>query len=301
MKVRYWGVRGSIPMPGPTTVRHGGNTACVSVETADGSLLVLDGGTGLRSLGRALMTRPEFAAGRGTASLLFTHRHWDHIQGIPFFHPAYVEGNVFDLYAPSSDGSLAPPEDLISCQHNGVNFPVRYDAVRRAYRFHAVQENVPFETASTSVHPIRMNHPGVTFGYVITEVSSGVKLAYLCDTAPFEGPLLGLGMAAPADAGAAGRHYRGRLVQATDRADLMIYDTFFDGEAGYLERSGWGHSAPTHAMAIALDAGARRLHLFHFAPDLDDDAVARMVNQARAAADSRLQVDASAEGMEVVL
>ncbi|HKY33558.1 MAG TPA: MBL fold metallo-hydrolase [Candidatus Polarisedimenticolia bacterium] len=304
MKVRYWGVRGSIPVPGPSTLARGGNTPCVSIELSDGSLLVLDGGTGLRALGKHLMSRADMASGRGRATLLFTHRHWDHIQGLPFFEPAYVPGNRFDVHSPDWDDPATPLDDnVVSLQHNVVNFPVPYAQIRSAYRFYHTREEVPFEAGTARVHPVRMNHAGITLGYVITDLGGrGGKIAYLCDTAPWVAPLLGDRMpagdqAAEADFAAQGR---ARVAAAASGADLVIHDTFFD-EEGYPKRPLWGHSAPSHAVALCRDAGARRLHLFHFAPDLDDNAVAAMESRARAAAHAGLDVAAAAEGMEVTL
>src|SRR5881397_3584981 len=118
MRIRYWGVRGSIAVPGPGTVRTGGNTPCVSVRLSDDSLLILDGGTGLRNLGRHLLSRPEVAAGLARGTFLFTHRHWDHIQGLPFFEPAYVTGNLFNVYVAGSEGTGSPLDDnIVSLQH----------------------------------------------------------------------------------------------------------------------------------------------------------------------------------------
>jgi len=304
MKVRYWGVRGSIAVPGPDTVLTGGNTPCVSVELSDGTLLILDGGTGLRALGRALMSRQDFASGRGRASFLFTHRHWDHIQGIPFFEPAYVPGNLFDVCASDHDTAGAPFDDnVVSLQHNMVNFPVPYEQVRRAYQFHSVHEAVPFDLPPARVLPVRLNHAGVTLGYVITDTGSGSRLAYLCDTAPWAEVLLGAGMADEGRPDAVGRRYRDRAVAAARDSDLVIYDTFFD-EAGYQSRKTWGHSTPGHAIEFCRLASARRLHLFHFAPGLDDAAVeslaAGAAEEARTAA-MGLEVSAAREGLELEL
>jgi len=300
MKVRYWGVRGSITVPGPRTVRIGGNTPCISLELSDGTLLVLDGGTGLRNLGRHLLARREVAAGQARMAILFTHRHWDHIQGLPFFEPAYIPGNLFDVYAPDSGIPGSPLHDnVVSLQHNLLNFPVPYDQMRKAYRFHVVQEEESLDLHAVRVHPVRLNHSGLTLGYVLTEAGTGAKLAYLVDTAPWNEVLLGEGMAAEGPIAEVGRRYRDRVVDATREADLVIYDTFFD-EAWYAARKSWGHSAPSHALQVCRDASVRRLHLFHFAPDMDDAGVARLEAHARATAGS-IEVTAAYEGLEIAL
>jgi len=304
LKIRYWGVRGSIAVPGPDTVLTGGNTPCISLTLSDGALLILDGGTGLRALGRALMARPEFASGRGRATFLFTHRHWDHIQGVPFFEPAYVPGNQFDVCASDHVASGAPLLDnVVSLQHNMVNFPVPFDVVRRAYRFHGVHEGVPFDLPAARVLPVRLNHAGVTLGYVVTETATNARLAYLCDTAPWDDVLLGDGMDVEGRPDAVGRRQRDLVVAAARDADLVIHDTFFD-DAGYQSRKTWGHSTPHHALEFCRLASARRLHLFHFAPDLDDAAVARLAAETAAealASPGGIEVSAAREGMELTL
>ncbi len=300
MKVRYWGVRGSIPVPGQATARAGGNTPCVSVELADGSLVVLDGGTGLRNLGKELMRRPAFASGTGRATLLFTHRHWDHIQGLPFFEPSYVAGNRFEVFGADHGvtGSILD-DNVVSMQHTAFNFPVPFEQVRRAYRFLAASAGEAFERGAARVLPVRMNHAGVTLGYVLTEEVTGARLAYLCDTAPWHDALLGEGMAEEGPIEEVGRRYRESLVEAARGADLVIHDTFFD-EVGYRTRVSWGHSTPAQALDFCQAAGAKRLHLFHYNPDVDDAGVVRLETDARALAGS-LHVSAATEGLELTL
>lgn len=305
MKVRYWGVRGSIPVPGSSTVQVGGNTPCVSIELHDGSLVIVDGGTGLRNLGRHLLSQHAFASGNGSAALLISHRHWDHIHGIPFFEPAYVRGNRFEIYFPASATAGDPLEDnAVSVSYSPANFPVSYTDIKAAYRFHIAEENVEFRVGSATIRPVRLNHPGTVLGYVVSDNRGGdhgaAKVAYLTDTGPWEGPLLGDGMDdrnEPHD----GRHaaYRLQVASAIQGADLVIHDTFFENR-GYAGRAHWGHSAPRHALSLCRSTHVRRLHLFHFAPDLDDDSVARMEAEARADA-GPVEVAAAIEGLEIVL
>jgi phosphoribosyl 1,2-cyclic phosphodiesterase len=305
MKVQYWGVRGSIPVPGSSTVRVGGNTPCVSIEMDDGGLLIIDGGTGIRNLGRHLMTQADFASGTGTATLLISHRHWDHIHGIPFFEPAYIAGNIFDIYSPAITSSGDPLADnMVTLSYSPTNFPVPYSQMKAAYRFHITEENAVFRIGSAKIHPVRLNHPGTTLGYVITEdngvESGGAKVAYICDTGPWDGPVLG---DRPADEPrldhGQNTERREQLVSAMQGADLVIHDTFFE-EAGYEGRAHWGHSAPSHGLSLCHHAQARRLHLFHFAPDLDDDAVFQMGARTRARA-APIEVAVATEGMEITL
>ena len=306
MKIRYWGVRGSIPVPGPTTLRVGGNTPCVSVELADGTLLILDAGTGVRGLGVHLMQEERFARGSGCATILISHRHWDHIHGLPFFEPAYVAGNRFDLYAPGGASRSAPLDDnAVIHSYSPDNFPVPYERMREAYRFHVAHAGEPFQVGCATVLPVRLNHPGHTLGYAITEVAGGpgaaarqTRVAYLTDTGPWEELLLGGdgGEAAPSLTPA---DYRARVIAAIEGAELVIHDTFFDAR-GYDSRRSWGHATPAHAVALCHAASARRLHLFHYAPDLDDRAVAALEAEAQRSSGA-VEVTAAVEGMETSL
>jgi phosphoribosyl 1,2-cyclic phosphodiesterase len=304
MKIRYWGVRGSIPVPGRNTVRTGGNTPCVSVELSDGSIIVLDAGTGIRNLGRELMLHPDFIGGRGRAALLISHRHWDHIQGLPFFEPAYVAGNVFEVHAPGvAAGHTALDDNVVALSYTPANFPVSYETMKQAYRFHTVRADVGFSVGAVTVQPITLNHPGQTFGYVLSvgggagDGDAGVKMAYLSDTGPWD-EVLG-----PHHGGRSERvrssYYWSHVIPALAGADLVIHDTFF--EVGrYEARADWGHSTPEHALRLCQDAGVQQLTLFHFAPDLEDDDVASMLRSARDAA-GPIRVMAAVEGEEVVL
>jgi len=304
MKVHYWGVRGSIPVPGAQTVRVGGNTPCVSVELQDGTLIVIDAGTGIRNLGRDLMTRDSFASGRGLVALLISHRHWDHIHGLPFFEPAYVAGNRVEVYAPAiGPGGPTPLEDnAVSLSYTPRNFPVSYEVMEKAYRFHTVATDTPFEIAAAAIRPITLNHPGTTFGYVITDRSASgdddalVKIAYLSDTSPW--PEVLEPMSDRKAKGTGESYYWSYVIPALADADLVIHDTFFE-EGRYETRADWGHSTPAHALRLCRDAGVRQLHLFHFAPDLEDLAVDAMARKTQAMAGS-ITVAAAMEGMEVV-
>ncbi len=303
MRIRYWGVRGSIAVPGPSTLRFGGNTPCVSVELSDRNLLILDGGTGLRGLGQELLTRRDFTSGKGRATMLFTHRHWDHIQGLPFFEPAYVKGNRFEVFAPQEESKTVPlTENVVALQINEINFPLPFDVIKGAYGFHLIREETPFSAGAARIHPIRMNHAGCTLGYVITEARRprSPRVVYLTDTAPWDGVLLGKGMADEGSPEVVRARYRQCVIAAIAGADLVIADTSFD-EARYVGREDWGHSTPSQALALCREARVRRMHLFHFEPAMDDGEVARLEAETRAQAGGEIEVTAAAEGLEVTL
>src|SRR5713226_7505898 len=158
MRVRFWGTRGSIPKPGPRTVRYGGNTSCVEVRSSNGTLVVLDCGTGAHDLGQALLAEGPPAHGH----LLITHTHWDHIQGIPFFAPLFVRGTEWDVYAPRGFGQSL--DETLAGEMQYTYFPVTLDAMGATIRFHELVEGV-FAIDDIRVTARYLNHPALTLGY----------------------------------------------------------------------------------------------------------------------------------------
>jgi len=161
MKVRFWGVRGSIPVPGQATSRYGGNTSCVEVRPKGGAPIIIDAGTGLRRLGKSLMEE-RFADGKGQASILISHTHWDHIQGLPFFSPLYRAGNQVDIFARQRDLHL---EAVFSAQNRAPYFPVPLSAMEAEMRFHEVIEGAHFNIGRAKVSCTRLNHPWIAIAY----------------------------------------------------------------------------------------------------------------------------------------
>jgi phosphoribosyl 1,2-cyclic phosphodiesterase/CheY-like chemotaxis protein len=300
MRVRFWGTRGSIATPGPTTLRYGGNTACVEVRTDDGTLIILDCGTGARELGKALMASGERPL-RG--HLFITHTHWDHIQGLPFFAPLFVPGNEWDIYAPGVTGRHL--EETLAGQMEYTYFPVRLDQLGATIRYHDVGEGT-FNVGSVKVSSHYLNHPALTLGYRL-EVG-GASLVYATDHEPHSHHTLDL----PAGDGKVALtmplHQEDRRhVRFLAGADLIIHDAQFTA-AEDANRIGWGHTAAEQVVDFALAARAERLALFHHDPNHDDAEVDRMVAvcQERARresdADSRtLEVTAAAEGHAIEL
>jgi CheY-like chemotaxis protein len=291
LRLRFWGTRGSLPKPGPTTVRHGGNTSCVEVRTGDGTLIVLDCGTGAHGLGESLLA-PE--GGSKLGHLLITHTHWDHIQGFPFFRPLFVAGNEWDIYAPGGLGQQI--EATLAGQMQYTYFPVTLAQLGAVIRYHDLSEG-RFSVGPVGVTARYLNHPALALGYRL-EIG-GVSLVYAVDHEPHGGPIRGdVAPGAP-------------LVHAEDRrhveflagADLVIHDAQFTSDE-YRTRQGWGHSPVEWAVDYAVAAGARRLALYHHDPLRDDDSLDRLVETCRAraaASGSPLQVFAAAEGMVLEL
>jgi CheY-like chemotaxis protein/phosphoribosyl 1,2-cyclic phosphodiesterase len=286
MNVRFWGTRGSVAKPGPTTLRYGGNTSCVEVRGADGTLIVLDCGTGAHGLGCAL-TEPGEA--RCDGHLLITHTHWDHIQGFPFFAPLFAPGNTWDIYAPSGIGQQL--ERTLTGQMEYTYFPVTLAQMGATIRFHDLAEG-PFAFASVRVLTQYLNHPALTLGYRLE--SGGVVVVYSVDHEPH----------AP---NPAARRAGDPPMHAEDRrhvdflagADLVIHDAQYSLEE-YPQKKGWGHTPAEYAVDYAIAAGAKRLALTHHDPLRDDEAIDRLVAACReraVAAGSALQVFGAAEGL----
>jgi phosphoribosyl 1,2-cyclic phosphodiesterase len=306
MRVKFWGVRGSIPVPGRTTSRYGGNTSCVEVRPKGEAPIIIDAGTGLRRLGKSLMEE-AFGDGRGEASILISHTHWDHVQGLPFFSPAYRAGNKIQIFARQRDLHL---EAVFSQQNNSPYFPVPLSSLEATMSFHELVEGTQFQIGRAKVACTRLNHPWIAMAYRI-EVD-GAIVVYCADTAPFTDILFGrefivkapsLDEPLPADVVEELARMRAGVVALARNADLLIYDTQFT-KAEYLQRPHWGHSHPDDAIQIARDAGAKQLCLFHHAPlrsDDENDSILAAYRTIAAQGDRPLALVSAYEGLEIPL
>ncbi|MFO0646982.1 MAG: MBL fold metallo-hydrolase [Polyangiales bacterium] len=272
MTVRFWGVRGSIATPGPETAKVGGNTSCVEV-IAGGSRLVLDAGTGLRRLGNELAKQ-----GNVDVTLLLSHVHWDHIQGLPFFAPLYAPGTRVHVV---SGANGTPTRDVLRRQMSAPTFPVDLHDVPASLSYLEVRDRQRFVAGETEVTAVRANHPDQVYAYRIEHRGSSV--VYATDT----------------------EHYRcvdPRLASLARGADVLIYDaqylpSEYAGEGG-MARVGWGHSTWEAAVELARAAGVGQLVLFHHDPSRSDDAVMAI----EAAAQSQFSdVVAAREGMALTV
>lgn len=307
MKVRFWGVRGSIPVPGPSTNRYGGNTSCVEVRPRGGWPIIIDAGTGIRRLGKSLMEE-RFGEGGGTAHILISHTHWDHIQGMPFFSPLYRSGNRMHVFARQRGDTHL--QAVFASQTEDPYFPVPLSALEASIEFHELVEGTRFRIDDTMVSCTRLNHPWVAMAYRLD--ADGASVVYCSDTAPFTDILLehefvskppALGGPIPAQMAAKLATMRASLVALCKGADLLVYDTQFTADE-YRQRPHWGHSTPDDALAIAREANVKCLCLYHHAPMRTDDAQDAILLAARWAAKSSgapCNVIAAYEGLEVTL
>lgn len=307
MFVRFWGVRGSYPVPGAVTNRYGGHTSCVQVCPDDGTVVILDAGTGIRRLGQSLVPRGSagrdmpMTKGEGACHLLISHTHWDHIQGLPFFAPLYVAGNKVTIYGRQREVHLA---DIFASQTQEPYFPVGLDEVGATVSYRELIEGTRFAIeGNIGVRCARLNHPYIAVGYRID--ADGGSVAYISDTAPFDRIVLGyeyistspdVDQAPPEEDAATLQAMRQGVLDLCRDVDLVIYDTMFE-MSEYRAFPHWGHSAPEHAVALAEEAGARCLALYHHHPARDDAQQDAIVE--RVAASTALSVIGAREGMEV--
>lgn len=294
MRVRFWGTRGSIAAPGPGTVRYGGNTSCVEVRTADGTLLVLDAGTGLRPLGDALLA-DERGPRRG--HILITHTHWDHIQGFPFCRPLFLAGWEWDVYAPRGFGRSL--RDTLAGQMQYTYFPVALDALGAVLRYHDLVEG-EFRIGDVRIVARYLNHPALTLGYRIE--AGGTVLVYATDHECFSPAAARMGRPLASLLGDVDARER-RHAEFVGGADLLIHDAQYTA-AEYAERVGWGHSTVEYVARLAMQADVRQLALFHHDPRREDAEIDRLLASARAwarDAGSDLGITAAAEGETIVL
>jgi phosphoribosyl 1,2-cyclic phosphodiesterase len=257
-RTTFWGVRGSVPSPGPRTAQIGGNTSCVEARCGD-THLVFDGGTGLRLLGAELEKQMPV-----TVYLFFSHVHWDHIQGFPFFAPAFAPGNTIHMYG--ATGVAGTVESAMAGQMESPNFPVKLNQLPSELVFHNLTagESIDLE-GGVRISTAAGNHPGGVLAY---RVEHGNKtMVYMTDTE--------YGTAADP-----------KLIELARDADLLIYDCQYtpeeyDGLGGKPKKVGWGHSTYVSGTQLAKAAGAEQLILFHHDPDQDDAAVREKERRAR--------------------
>ncbi|HTL79204.1 MAG TPA: response regulator [Candidatus Babeliales bacterium] len=297
-RIRLWGVRGSIPVPGRGTVRYGGNTSCVEVR-ADGEIIILDAGSGIRLLGLAL--DKEFGPRSMRLTLLISHTHWDHIQGLPFFSPAYNQKNLIRVLG--YEGARAGLAKILASQMETPFFPV---SLRQLPSHLAIEElkEMEFQVGNVEVRSKFANHPGVCVGYRLA-TSSG-SIAYFPDNEPYEDLKLQLASRdgiSEEEARDFANAERTKLVDFLEGCDVALMDTQYTDEE-YAKHIGWGHSSVDSVVSLALDANVGKLILFHHDPNHDDAMIDKIVEHARtlvAKSGKPLEIEGAQEGAEILL
>lgn len=270
-------MRGSIATPGPATVRYGGNTSCIEYRSS-GEIIILDAGTGLRALGQALLG--EFKDKPLNLTLLLTHTHWDHIQGLPFFAPIYNPHCRLRILG--CEGARKGLVAALTGQMESTYFPVPFAKLPSNIEIEELKD-FNFDIGPVLVRAHRANHPGICVGYRL--FSPDGIVTFFPDTEPRVGGV------------------DREMVEFLRDADVMILDSQYD-LVEYQKHVGWGHGCVDDSVALALEAGAKHLCLFHHDPDHDDKRIDDFVEHARqlvAQAKSKLIVDAACEGTVIQL
>ena len=295
-RLKFWGTRGSISVPGRGSLRYGGNTTCIEVR-ADGEIIVLDAGSGIRSLGIAL--EKEFQEQPIKLSLLITHAHWDHIQGLPFFAPAYDKKN--EIRVRGYDGIDMSFGKIMAEPMKAPFFPIAMRELSARIDIKKLTE-MEFSFGKVQVRARFVNHPGVCAGYRL--FTSAGSIAFVPDHEPYQF----LHSArdsdmSPEEKKKIAEEERIGLVDFLQGSDILILDAQYT-DAEYESHAGWGHGSVSSAVLLALDAKVRRLLLFHHDPSHDDTMLDAMVDHARRLIRERgqdLEVDGAREGEEVLL
>jgi phosphoribosyl 1,2-cyclic phosphodiesterase len=270
MKVRFWGVRGSIASPGPNTVRYGGNTTCIEIRTDDNELIIIDAGTGIFPLSQTLLAELPV-----TANVLITHSHWDHIQGLPFFIPNFIPGNLLRLHGAFDPVSGKGVEHVMSVQLQYSYFPVREAEMKARIEYVTLAPEQSIQIGSAKVTPYLMNHPVIDFGYRIE--ANGKSVFFTGDHEP------PLNIYEPGDDGY--DEYQSfvddkaaDIRRAMQGVDVLIADCSYT-EKEYPAKKGWGHGTFNTSIQYAKDAGAKVLFCTHHEPTRSDDALEEVFRQ----------------------
>ncbi len=278
--VRCWGTRGSIPSPGPRTVRYGGNTTCFEVRHRK-HRLIFDAGSGIRPLGNDLVEK-----GPNAIHIFLTHFHWDHIQGFPFFAPLYDPEDRIKVVGPKQRD--IDVQNLFAGQMGPIYFPVPFSVVAAEMEFEHLN-NGGYEVGDAGIEVIRVKHPSYVLGYRVR--IAGRTICFIPDN-----EMEGKGYEV-------GEKWERRIVDFVRDADLLIHDSMYTEEE-YRSRVGWGHSTFEQSVRLAEEGGVKHLLLFHHDPMRSDDELETIVSRLRdesLARGSDLELEAAAEGVDIKL
>jgi len=257
LRIRFWGVRGTIPVPGQETVKYGGNTPCLDILTSDQQVIIVDAGTGIRALGKTLL---EEYPRHVTAAILLSHTHWDHIQGLPFFEPLVSRRNRFVVYGRERDGRRL--EEILSGQFFEPYLPFAYRSLRANLHVEEVRSGETIVISeNTTVTVADLDHPGGSLGFRIED--NGSQFSYCSDT------------------GHEGAVFSQSVLDLVQGSDLLVHDAHFANRDLANTYADWGHSSWVEAAALAREANVNTLALFHYSPDLSDEELDRIRDEVR--------------------
>lgn len=293
MKFKFWGVRGSIPTPGPDTIKYGGNTTCIEIRTDNNELIILDAGSGLFQLTQELLQQMPI-----DAHILISHTHWDHIHGLPFCTPFYLAGNKITIYGGQDLQTGEGIERTLKVQMQHSFFPIAENELKADVHYKTVRAGEVFTIAGASILPILLNHPVINFGYLIK--CDGKSLFF---TGDYEPPLNNYMPEDKEYLACQQRIDQGveSLVDAIQGVDALIIDSSFTDKE-YLLKKNWGHGTYNAAIALAKKAHVKKLFFTHHEPTRTDealDAIYKQVLENNQSISCELLV--AQEGMEIVL
>lgn len=295
MKLKFWGVRGSIPSPGEATMRYGGNTTCIEIRSDNNELIILDGGTGIFPLAQTLLKELPVSA-----HIFNTHSHWDHIQGLPFFTPLFIPGNRIVLYGAFDPISGAGPERIINVQLQYSFFPVREAEMKSAMSYVSLMPNEPVVIGDATVTPFMLNHPVVNLGYRVD--CNGKSIFFTGDHEPHFN-IYDEGDEGYAEYQSLIEEQRISIVEAMRGVDILVADASYTPDE-YRIKKGWGHGTFDSSIRLAADAGVGTVYCTHHEPTRSDDELERVFAEALARnADvaGRLNICLAKEGVELIL
>lgn len=295
MKIRFWGVRGSIPSPGPKTVRYGGNTTCIEVRSDAGELIILDAGTGISALSQSLLAELPL-----TANIFVTHSHWDHIHGLPFFLPFFIPGNKVKLHGAFDIVTGRGVEQIMEVQLQYSYFPIREAELRAMIDYHTLEVDEAVTVGDAVVKSTLLNHPVTNFGYRVE--CNGKSMFFTGDHEPW------YNIYDPEDEGYA--EFQAMIDEKQRHmddfvrgVDVLVADCSYTA-AEYPQKAGWGHGTFAGAIELARRVGARQLVCTHHEPTRSDDDLERVFAEALRQSEPRAgdpEIVLSHEGMEIVI
>jgi phosphoribosyl 1,2-cyclic phosphodiesterase len=266
LELTFWGVRGTLPVPGARSLRYGGNTSCVTIEFPKGQFFIFDAGSGIKELSNAWLAQKR---GKLEAKIFISHPHWDHINALPFFVPLYMPGNEFEILGASHPHHTM--RELISAQMDDIYFPITMKEFGSRVYFRDLNEET-IDIDGITIKTKLLSHPGNCLGYRVEY--EGRSVCYVTDNELFlpDGPHY--------DA-----HYVSQLTAFLNKADVLITDCTYTDEE-YERKVGWGHSCISQVAELAHNAEVETLYLFHHDPDQDDEAIDRKLEMATQALES---------------
>ena len=261
LSLHFWGARGTLPVPGPGSLKYGGNTACVSLRFPSGALFIFDAGTGIKRLSDHILSSGMLPL---QAKIFITHPHWDHINALPFFVPLYIPGNKFEILA-SAQGDIGV-EQMIADQMDCIYFPITPEEFGAHVRYTELDEG-DHVVADIQVSAMKLCHPGNCLGYRVEH--SGIRFCYITDNELFF-----------PDTSMYSEAYYNQLVEFIHGADVLITDACYT-DAEYPKKVTWGHSCVSQVARLAAKAQVKKLFLYHHDPSQNDDAIEKKVEDAQ--------------------